>query len=277
MEGQRKPPALFHPQNLRRLFRTVEVELLLVAGFFAHELFAQRRLRGYDEDFLFVVQHFGAAGARAEEVKGTFTAMFQFHQRAHGDGVAVRELARAELLKLGDGGFEFHRLLGLATGEIGGFETARVVFALGLALLVRGLGARGVRGAEINLQLLCEPGDDFFDDGAFVQNEWEKVVWFGNRFCFPPATVFRRSLAVQCTFGFRRNNCVTTSLILTFSPRRRNSASAVLVFRLTVRPIPSLVFPQRRRTILLLLGEKAGMRADVKTNMPRSSLTDTSQ
>src|SRR5208283_5789553 len=31
-----------------------------------------------------------------------------------------------------------------------------------------------------------------------------------------------------------------------------------------VRSIPSLVFPQRRRTILLLLGEKAGMRADVK-------------
>jgi hypothetical protein len=54
---------------------------------------------------------------------------------------------------------------------------------------------------------------------------------------------------------------------------------------MSVRPIPSLVFPQRRRTIRLLLsafafgfgaiaskrsedgGEKAGMRADVKTNM----------
>src|ERR1035437_4512020 len=183
MEGQRKPPALFHPQNLRRLFRTVEVELLLVAGFFAHELFAQRRLRGYDEDFLFVVQHFGAAGARAEEVKGTFTAMFQFHQRAHGDGVAVRELARAELLKLGDGGFEFHRLLGLAAGEIGGFEAARVAFALSLALLVRGLGARGVCGAEINLQFFRESGDDFFDEGAFV-HRYFSIIGFNSAMVF---------------------------------------------------------------------------------------------
>ena len=60
---------LLHPQNLRRLFRAAEVELRMVAGFFAHELFAQRRLRGDDEDFLFVVQNFRAAGARADEVK----------------------------------------------------------------------------------------------------------------------------------------------------------------------------------------------------------------
>ena len=36
---------------------------------YAHELFAHRRLRGDDEDFLFVVQNFRAAGARADEVK----------------------------------------------------------------------------------------------------------------------------------------------------------------------------------------------------------------
>src|ERR1035437_10477504 len=98
-----------------------------------------------------------------------------------------------------------------------------------------------------------------------------KVIWFGNHFCFPPATVFRRSLAVQRTFGFRRNNCVTTALILTFSPRRRNSASAVLVFRLTVRPIPSLVFPQRRRTILLLLGGEGRDEGDRKSTRLNSS------
>ena len=37
------------------------------------------------------------------------------------------------LFKLGDGGFEFRRLFGLAAREIGGFQAARVVFALGLA------------------------------------------------------------------------------------------------------------------------------------------------
>ena len=34
----------------------------------------------------------------------------------------------------------------------------------------------------------------------------------------------------------------------------------LLVMRTTVGPIPSQVFPQTRRTFLLLLGEKAGMR-----------------
>ena len=59
----------FHFQNLRRLFRAAEGELRLLAGFFAHELFAQRRLRGDDEDFFFVVQNFRATSARANEVK----------------------------------------------------------------------------------------------------------------------------------------------------------------------------------------------------------------
>jgi hypothetical protein len=44
------------------------------------------------------------------------------------------------------------------------------------------------------------------------------------------------------------------------SPRRGNSRSPVLALRMMVRPIPSREFSRRRRTILLLRGEKAGMR-----------------
>ena len=43
-------------------------------------------------------------------------------------------------------------------------------------------------------------------------------------------------------------------------PGRRFHQSHFLVLRMTVRPIPSLEISKARRTILLLLGEKAGMR-----------------
>ena len=43
-------------------------------------------------------------------------------------------------------------------------------------------------------------------------------------------------------------------------PRRGFHQSHFLVLRMTVRPIPSLEISKTRRTILLLLGEKAGMR-----------------
>ena len=161
-----------------------------VALFPAHELFAQRGLRRDDEDFSFFVNDFRAADARAEEVKRIFAAVLQLHQLTDVNDLAVRELARGQLFKFGDGGFDFRRLPGLAAGEVGGFETAGVVFVLGFVLFVRGFGARGVRGTEINLQFFREPGDDFVDEGVFVHY-------------FTSATVFRRSLSIQMTFGFR--------------------------------------------------------------------------
>jgi hypothetical protein len=77
------------------LARATEVELRLVALFFAQELFAQRRLRRNDEDFSFFVNDFRAAGARADEVKGAFAAGFKFHQRAGVNGFAVVQLYKA--------------------------------------------------------------------------------------------------------------------------------------------------------------------------------------
>ena len=52
----------------------------------------------------------------------------------------------------------------------------------------------------------------------------------------------------------------TLALILTFSPRRRNGRSPFLVLLKTVRQIQSDDISRQRRRILLLLGEKAGMR-----------------
>jgi len=64
---------------------------------------------------------------------------------------------------------------------------------------------------------------------------------------------------------------LTLALNLTFSPRRRNSCTAFLVMRMAVRQIQSREFSKRRRTILLLLGEKAGMREVV--NQKRTGRT----
>ena len=122
---------------------------------------------------------FRAAGARADEVKGIFAAMLQFHQRAEADGFVRAKFFHGQLFKFGDGGFDFRRLFGLAAREVGGFEAARVVFVLGLAGFMRGLGAGELRGAEINLQFLREPGDDFLDDGAFVhqgKRGWRQCI-----------------------------------------------------------------------------------------------------
>jgi len=47
-------------------------------------------------------------------------------------------------------------------------------------------------------------------------------------------------------------------------PRGEDLRIHAAVFRQTVRPIPPLVLPETRRTLLLLLGEKAGMRENVK-------------
>ena len=71
-------------------------------------------------------------------------------------------------MKLFDGLLRLRRLPGLSTGEVGGFETARVVFALGLVLFVRGLGVRGARGVRVGKLLGLEPGEDFFDERGLV-------------------------------------------------------------------------------------------------------------
>jgi hypothetical protein len=55
----------------------------------------------------------------------------------------------------------------------------------------------------------------------------------------------------------------TSALNLTFSPGEKEQPQSDYGFAMIVRPILSREFSRRRRTILLLLGEKAGLREDV--------------
>jgi hypothetical protein len=114
------------------------------------------------------MQHFRASRPRADEVSCHFPAQFQFHEGADINGFVRPKLARVQLFERGNGALYFRRLFGLAAGQIGGFESAGVVFVLGLALLVRGFSARCLGRTEINLQLVRQPGDDLPDERAFV-------------------------------------------------------------------------------------------------------------
>ena len=114
------------------------------------------------------MQHLRASRPGADEVSRFFPVKFQFHEGPDINGFARPELARVQLFERGNGTLYFRRLPGLSPGQIGGFESAGVVFVLGLALLVRGFGARGLGRPEINLQFVRQPGNDLFDERAFV-------------------------------------------------------------------------------------------------------------
>ena len=101
--------------------------------------------------------------------------MLQFHQGAEFDGILRTELFHGELLEFGDGGFDLRRLTGLAAGEVGGLEAAGVVFALGPAGLMCGLGAGELGGAKINRQLLGEFGDDLLQQDALIHLSRQSV------------------------------------------------------------------------------------------------------
>jgi len=56
----------------------------------------------------------------------------------------------------------------------------------------------------------------------------------------------------------------TPALILTFSPGEKEQVLSVSSFAISVQQVHSHEISKRRQTILLLLGEKAGMREVVK-------------
>jgi hypothetical protein len=63
----------------------------------------------------------------------------------------------------------------------------------------------------------------------------------------------------------------TLALILTFSPGEKEQPLHVARFTNKLPANPVANFSKMRRTILLLLGEKAGMREVVKTILRRSN------
>jgi hypothetical protein len=62
---------------------------------------------------------------------------------------------------------------------------------------------------------------------------------------------------------FLWNECLRPPSPFILSPRRGNRFRLFPVLRMSVRPIPSYRISKERRTILPLLGERAGVRADV--------------
>jgi len=62
---------------------------------------------------------------------------------------------------------------------------------------------------------------------------------------------------------FQWNECLRPPSPFILSPRRGNSIRLFLVFPMSVRPFQSYKFSKERRTNHPLLGERAGVRADV--------------
>ncbi len=58
-------------------------------------------------------------------------------------------------------------MFGLPAGQVGGFQTARVVFIFRLAAFVRGLGVGGARGFFEHGQMLAQTGDDELEQLRF--------------------------------------------------------------------------------------------------------------
>jgi hypothetical protein len=88
---------------------------------------------------------------------------------------------------------------------------------------------------------------------------------------FMAASVFRVEVSVQHTFEtefrlprrFQWNEYLRPPSPFILSPRRGNRYRLFLALRMGVRPNPSYKFSKEQRTILPLLGERAGARADV--------------
>ena len=87
----------------------------------------------------------------------------------------------------------------------------------------------------------------------------------------PPERRTPARLVAVCftiTRRFEWNECLRPPSPFILSPRRGNRLRWFPVLRMSVRPIPSYIFSKARRTILPLLGERAGARADVSSLQP---------
>jgi len=147
-----------------------EDKLKAVALLLSLQLFTKRGLRCDDQNLTPLVDHFRTPGFRPQEVEGALALVLQLYQRAKINGIVRSKLARRQLFKGRQGRLRFHGLPGLAPRQIGGFQPARVIFVLGLVLLVRGFGVRRLGGAEVPRQFRRQLSENFFDERAFVDD-----------------------------------------------------------------------------------------------------------
>ena len=143
--------------------------------FLALQLPAERGSRRDHQDFTAFVNQFCAARFWAEEIQRALAAEFEFHEGTQVNRFAGAKLADRQGFEGGDGGFCFERLPGLSVREIGGLQSARVIFIFGLILFVGGLRVRRLRRAVVDFELRGEPGDNFLDERAFVDGHSRKA------------------------------------------------------------------------------------------------------
>ena len=95
----------------------------------------------------------------------------EFDERTHIDGLRRSEGPRIEILVSFDRFHEVFCLPGLTSGQVSGFEPARVIFIFRLAAFVSGLGMRRLGGALQNIEALKEFRDNQFEQLCFVHKE----------------------------------------------------------------------------------------------------------
>ena len=115
-----------------------------------------------------VVFDFESAGGRTDEIKHPFFFHLQFHQRGQVDRFAVGKFLQKHPGKFLQRGGDLGGLPGLTGGEVRGLQSARVVFVLGLAFLVGGLGVGGARGIHMQLHLGPQGIHDRIDQRFFI-------------------------------------------------------------------------------------------------------------
>lgn len=115
---------------------------------------------------------FEAAAFRGDEIKRASPARIQFHQ-----GGEINRFVCCEIP--GRYGFvdfdriqDFFCLPGLAAGEIGGFETAGVVFAFCFAAFVSGFSMRRPGSLFQDDEAFAEAGNDLFYQSGFFDGFW---------------------------------------------------------------------------------------------------------
>lgn len=143
------------------------MEFDAVADFAAEELLAERGLGGDHQDLRSLEVNLQAAAFRAEKVEGACAPGFEFHQSGEVDGRGFLKFPKFERLVDSEGLFGFGGEAGLRTGEVSGFQPARIVLVLGLVLFVGGVGMHGAGSSRERGQLLGELSDDLSDNHAF--------------------------------------------------------------------------------------------------------------
>ena len=108
-----------------------------------------------------------ASSRRADEVVIEAARTFQSHERAQGSCGAFIELAAGKRRKSLRGLLKLRDTFGLPASNVGGFESAGVVFVFRLAVRVRGRSKGPLRGTHERVEIGLQHGAELVEDGLF--------------------------------------------------------------------------------------------------------------